>query len=92
LGSADVALELLLSRNAKDAERLAQEIERRNVERQQMERRITAEAIAAVEAMASLPPILMLWGEGWHRGVMGISAGRLARKYERPALLMAIDG
>ncbi len=92
LGSAEMALQLILSRDSGEAQRLAEAVERRNRERQEMERRISSEALEAVEGLPSLPPILLLWGEGWHRGVMGIAAGRLARRFHRPAILLAVEG
>jgi single-stranded-DNA-specific exonuclease len=43
-------------------------------------------------ARSPLPPIVVLWREGWHKGVVGIAAGRIAREVNRPALLLAPDG
>ena len=51
--------------------------------------------IQAEEALAEreeIPGIVVLWNEEWHRGVVGIAASRLAKKYHRPTLLMGSDG
>jgi single-stranded-DNA-specific exonuclease len=38
------------------------------------------------------PRVLVLAGENWHKGVIGLAAGRIAQKYHRPTLVMSIDG
>ncbi len=90
--SADAALELLLCRDTHRAFELALELDRRNRERQEWERRVVEEAREKVLERDELPPILVAWSEGWHRGVVGIAAGRLAKEFHRPALLLAVDG
>ena len=92
LDSADPALELLLCRNPARAQQLAQDLDRMNRERQQTERRVADEARQQALALDELPPILVLWSEGWHRGVVGIAAGRLARELNRPTLLLGVEG
>ncbi|HVF58760.1 MAG TPA: single-stranded-DNA-specific exonuclease RecJ [Thermoanaerobaculia bacterium] len=93
LDSADRALELLLTRDGKRAAELAEELETRNRERQGEEARAVAEARQQIEERGALPPILVAWSEGWHRGVVGVAAGRLAQELCRPALLLAVaDG
>lgn len=90
--SADTALELLLTRDSHRAFELALELDRRNRERQEWERQVVAEAREHFLGLAELPPILVAWSESWHRGVVGIAAGRLAKEFHRPALLLAVDG
>lgn len=92
LAEPEQALELLLSRDRNRAVELARELELRNRERQQEENRVLAEARETIRARAPLPPLAMAWGEEWHRGVVGIAAGRLARELCRPTLLLARDG
>lgn len=92
LASAEAALELLLCRDAQRAEHLAVELDRTNRERQEWERRVTKEAEALFKARDPLPAILLGWSEEWHRGVVGIAAGRLARTFNRPTILLAVDG
>lgn len=92
LDSAEKSLELLLCTDPGRASELAGELDRCNRERQELERRVTAEAREELLARPELPPFLVAWSEGWHRGVVGIAAGRLAKEFQRPALLLAVDG
>ncbi|HRC85949.1 MAG TPA: DHH family phosphoesterase, partial [Thermoanaerobaculia bacterium] len=91
LASPQSALELLLARDAKTAGALADQLESANRSRQEEEMRVVQEASALVTARAPLPPILLAWSEGWHKGVVGIAAGRLARELSRPTLLLAVE-
>ncbi len=92
LGSAEPALELLLCRDPQRAQQLAQELEAANRQRQEAERQVTEEAFAGAESEAELPPIIVAWSDSWHRGVVGVAAGRLARQLHRPTILLAVDG
>jgi single-stranded-DNA-specific exonuclease len=91
LGRPDVALELILTEDADEAQRLAQTLEELNRDRQAVEDRILREAIAAVEA---LPERLrrrrgyVLASEDWHVGVIGIVASRVAERFHRPIVLV----
>lgn len=92
LAEPERALELLLSRDGTRAVELARELEGHNRQRQQEENRVMEEARETIRARAPLPPVAVAWGEDWHRGVVGIAAGRLARELCRPTLLLASDG
>ncbi len=92
VGSADPALELLMTRDDERARQLAGELETSNRDRRDEEARVVSEAESRLEALAELPPILVLWDPDWHRGVVGIAASRLARKYRRPTLLLQVEG
>lgn len=93
LASAEPALELLLARDPARAAELAAELERLNQERQRHERAVLDEAAAAVGGEEDADgPLLVLWRQGWHPGVVGIAAGRLARELTRPVILLAADG
>ncbi len=92
LSTPEQALELLLTRDGRRAALLARELDVWNRQRQAEELRVTEEATAMVAARSPLPPVLVLWKAGWHKGVVGIAAGRLAREWNRPALLLAVDG
>lgn len=92
MASADPALELLLSRDPRRAEELAEELDSLNRERQDEERRAAEEARELFLGREDLPAILVAWDESWHRGVVGIAAGRLAREFHRPAILLSLEG
>ncbi len=94
MGSADRAIRLLLSDDYDEAMLLAQEINDENVTRQQTEQDIL---IQAVEQISKNPEwqyqnVLVVAGEGWHDGVVGIVASRLVEKYGKPTLVITIDG
>lgn len=92
LDSADMALDLLLCRSEAEARRLAESLDRMNRERQTTERLVVDTARAMVDRRDDLPPIVVLWNADWHRGVVGIAAGRLARELHRPTILLADEG
>ena len=86
------ALDLLLTDDAKEAERLAGELEELNRDRQAVDDRILRDAARQVETW---PERLrrrrgyVLAGEDWHRGVIGIVASRLVERFGRPVVLIA---
>ncbi len=92
LDDAGKALDLLLTRDPAEAAELAATLEHWNRQRQSEEQRVVREARTLVTRRSSLPPILIAWDEGWHRGVVGIAAGRLARDFFRPTVLLAVEG
>ena len=92
MGDADPALELLLTRDRRRAEQLAGELEERNQLRREAQTRVEDEARERFAGRADLPPILVAWAEDWHKGVVGIAAGRLARDFHRPTILLSLDG
>lgn len=92
LASPDPALEVLLTRDARRAAELVEQLGRWNAERQSHEATILDQARAELEGRGELPPLVIAWRAGWHKGVVGVAAGRLAREYHRPVVLLAVDG
>ncbi|HEU5162963.1 MAG TPA: single-stranded-DNA-specific exonuclease RecJ [Thermoanaerobaculia bacterium] len=92
LASATTAIDLFDARDEAAAVPLVAELERLNRERQALEAAVIRSAEESVAAMGALPPILVVAGDGWHRGVVGLCAGRLAQKYNRPVLAIAREG
>ena len=90
LERADAGLELLLTADEIRAAQIADELDRLNSERRHTETRILFEAEALV-AQAGERPAYVLAGEGWHKGVIGIVASRIAERHHRPAVLVALD-
>jgi single-stranded-DNA-specific exonuclease len=86
------ALELLMSRDPRRAAELAAELDTWNRERQATENRVVEEAMRQFAARSPLPPILVAWSGSWHKGVVGIAAGRIAKDLHRPVVLLAVDG
>ncbi len=91
---ASVALELLLTEDEQRAQDLATQAEVQNRERQEQLDGVVKAALARVEAeqLASKPAIVLA-GESWPLGVIGLAAGRIAERYHRPTVLLGIhDG
>src|SRR4051794_29954943 len=91
LQRADAALELMLTQDEDRAAEVARELDQLNSERQDEETRTLFLAEAELKGYAHLPAIVVA-GEGWNPGVVGIVASRLVERYHRPALVAAIDG
>jgi single-stranded-DNA-specific exonuclease len=92
LGHPGTALELLLTDDTNEADRLAGELETLNRDRQAVEDRILREALAQVAEWPEAKQRrrgYVLAGEDWHRGVIGIVASRLVERFHRPVVLIA---
>ncbi len=87
---ADAALELLLSDDAARAGEVARELDLLNRDRQEAETRILFAAEAACAPQADQGAIVVA-GEGWHPGVVGIVASRLVERWRRPCVVIALD-
>ena len=95
LGRPDVGLHLVLTQDDREADLLANELETLNRDRQAVEERILREAVAVVDAWPAEQRsrrAYVVWGEGWHEGVIGIVASRLVERFGRPVVLIAGEG
>ena len=92
LADAALSVELLLSEDANFCAETAKQLEAFNRERQDIERGITEEAERMIEAQFSDLPGIVLFSENWHPGVVGIVAGRVTRKYNRPCVVLGNEG
>lgn len=94
LAAAKAGVELLLSEDAKHAEKLASYLDKVNRERQAVQAQIYEEAKAALEADGSLNERwgIVLASERWHPGVVGIVASKLVEEYGRPTVLIGLEG
>jgi len=92
LEDANLGVELLLSSDVARAEELASLLDGFNRERQGVEQQVLGEAIARWKRGKGGEHSLVLAGEGWHPGVIGIVASRLVERYHRPTVLIALDG
>jgi single-stranded-DNA-specific exonuclease len=91
---ADAALELILTEDRARAAQIAHELDRANSERRQTELAIRLQAEAQIGQLRDSENrrAYVLAGEGWHRGVIGIVASRLAERYCRPVVLVSLEG
>ncbi|MDP3830812.1 MAG: DHHA1 domain-containing protein, partial [Ignavibacteriaceae bacterium] len=95
LGDAKVAVELMTTQDEKRATELASVLESDNFERRKIDEDTLAEAISKVNSTINFDEELaiVLHGDNWHPGVIGIVASRLVEKYYRPTIMLTtIDG
>lgn len=91
IGDAGLGARLLLTEDAADAQSLAAKLDHLNRERQAVEEAMLAEAEeeALKQAESLDAPVLVVAGEHWHPGIVGIIAGRLKERFRRPAFAFA---
>lgn len=97
MSTAEIATRLLLANDgalAADAKDLALQLDAENQRRQQEEASILAEARKAIENDPAIGAhnVLVVGGEGWHRGVIGIVASKLVDTFNKPAIVLSTDG
>ena len=94
IGDPEVGLKMLVAREPDVARDLASRLNTANDQRQKLERQIFSQIEKIIEA--EKPPkdsrTLVMAGEGWHKGVLGIVASRLVERYHRPSLVITIEG
>jgi len=93
LGHANRSVELLVTESTERAREIAEELDRENTRRQDIQRRIVDDVRQRIEKeFGPKPPhAIILADEGWHVGVIGIVASKIAEEYNRPTLLVAWD-
>lgn len=97
MSSPDIATRLLLATDegmSVEAQGLAGQLNEENLRRQQEEAELVAQAKRSIETDPAVGAhnVLVVGGEGWHRGVIGIAASKLVDTYHRPAIVLSIDG
>ena len=94
MGSAERALKLLLTEDVNEAKEIAEEISNANAQRQAIETEITANAIEYIENAPQIKHkrVIVVEGEDWHQGVIGIVASRLVEKYGKPCIVISKNG
>ncbi len=92
LADAALSVELLISDDQQFCTDTAEQLDTFNRERQDIERGITEEAERLIETEFSALPGIVLFHEDWHPGVVGIVAGRVTRKYNRPCIVLGNEG
>jgi single-stranded-DNA-specific exonuclease len=94
LGNPSIGVKLFLTSDVSQARQLAKDLDQENQNRQEIENTVLAEALAQIEAQPQLKEeyALVLAGEGWHLGVIGIVASRLVELYHKPVILIGLEG
>ena len=93
LSTAEKSLRLLLTRDETEATELAEFLDKQNRERQEVEKRIFAAAEEKIshEFDSKRDAAIVVFERGWHPGVLGIVASRIAHKYHRPTIVIGVD-
>lgn len=90
VGKSDLGVRLLTTLDPAEAEQIAGELDALNSERRAIEAEVQAQA-EQLAASQGNRAVTLVAGAGWHPGVIGIVAGRLKEKRERPAIVIALD-
>jgi single-stranded-DNA-specific exonuclease len=94
MDAARAVVELFSTRDHAEAKRLATHLDSRNQERQEVQRQIVELAIKELETGSPDPAssfVAVIAGEGWHRGVIGIAASKIAERINRPCVVLSIE-
>ena len=91
IGAADLGVRLLTAREGHEAAALAERLDALNRERRAIEAAVLDAACEQVERRG-VGPLVWAAGEGWHPGVVGIVASRLKERFNRPAVVIGLDG
>ncbi len=97
MATPDLAARLLLAvddSQADEARQLAERLDTENTRRRAEEADVVKQArrVIAADPEIGAQNMLVVWGEGWHRGVIGIVASKLVDQFCRPALVLSVDG
>lgn len=93
LDSATTAVELIIAQNHEEGYKKALELDEKNRSRQGIEQKILSEALDMIESDCNFQKkkVIVLAGEGWHHGVIGIVASRLCDKFYKPCIMLSAE-
>jgi single-stranded-DNA-specific exonuclease len=94
IGRSDLGARLLSTDDPAEARALAEELDALNATRKAVEAETFEEAVRQIEQSSNLDPkapVMVVAGEGWHPGVVGIVASRLRERYRRPTIVIGLD-
>ena len=93
IGRSDLGARLLSTDDPQEAQALAEELDELNASRKEVEREVTEAAVDMIERQSnqSETPVLVVAGDDWHPGVIGIVAGRLRERYRKPTIVVGVD-
>ncbi len=94
MDSANTAMQLILSEDEDEAVGLAEKINKLNIQRKDEEAKILEDIERQIEKNPLIvnDRVIVLAGEGWHHGVIGIVSARITEKYAKPSAVISIDG
>jgi single-stranded-DNA-specific exonuclease len=94
IGRSDLGARLLSTDDPAEAADLAEQLDALNVSRKDVERQVADEAAELIERRNTRPadlPAIVVAGDHWHPGVVGIVAGRLRERYRKPVVVIGLD-
>ena len=92
MGKADLALELILTQDRAEAQKIALELNEINKERQEVEKKIISDAIEIIERDKLYENgVIVVGNENWHHGVIGIVASKITETYYKPSILICME-
>ncbi len=94
IGRSDLGTRLLSTDDPIEAAALAAELDALNAERKDVEREVIDQAVLVIERDSNFDPdapVIVVAGEDWHPGVIGIVAGRLRERYRKPVVVIGVD-
>jgi single-stranded-DNA-specific exonuclease len=91
MDAASAVVELFDTRDSEEARRLANHLDARNEERKTVQQQIIDLAVGELKD-AKDSYVAVIAGEGWHRGVIGIAASKIAERVNRPCVVLSVDG
>jgi len=87
-----IAVELMLEKNQQRAKFLANQLDAANKRRQSKQEHMFQEAISLIETeKLHEMPVIVCWAKSWHSGLIGLMAGKIAERYHRPAVVLALN-
>ena len=92
IACASRAVELLLTNDESEADMIAEELCEINKLRQATEQKIYEQAVEQINSSYGSDKFLVLAYDGWHQGVIGVVASKIAERYSRPCILFSLDG
>ncbi|HEX6859535.1 MAG TPA: single-stranded-DNA-specific exonuclease RecJ [Caulobacteraceae bacterium] len=94
IGRSDLGARLLSTDDPEEARALAEELDALNASRKDVEKQVIDEAVHVIERESNFDPdapCIVVAGDGWHPGVIGIVAGRLRERYRKPVVVIGVD-
>jgi single-stranded-DNA-specific exonuclease len=92
MDAARAVVELFESKSFEEARALAEQLDARNRERREVQQQVTERAAAELELSGQeVTSVVVVAGDGWHRGVIGLAASKIAERLQRPAVVISLD-
>lgn len=93
IGDATRAVRLFTTDDENEAIAISKELNEQNIYRQETEQEILNDVLSRVERSVDLKKekVIVVWGEGWHHGIIGIVASRVTETFHRPCILIAVE-